>query len=844
MTRRTALLVPLFMHCVSCAPTKSTPPAPGPHSNLRRIPLLRLGATDQSCKEEYTCIWHLLNTSYPSWPEWKQNFTDVKSVVAKAITENAAIDGTGDDYSMGTKVDLADLAGAHLDLDSLEAAGCELEEECTSGHAEEAGCTGGDECTNSSAQLEALKAGKGAVSLRKAREDAEAAASYTAGAGRPWTDGQVNYCFAPSAASTDKVVRGVRLAARQFAKMVPCVTITEVDLDPDDNTKCKVQPAILVMSDNVDGGCWSMLGMVNEAGTQKLNLAHSSSGTCAGLGTIMHELLHAMGQLHEQSRPDRDTYVTVNTDNVKSDYVSQYNKNDDADVGRDYDMLSVMHYGDTYFRKAGNTGKTMVAKDAAKALITDDQTKWSSLKFGNRVGPTQSDANQLAEQYGCLPLVSIRQAATCKDLTLGDVAGTAWTDTSASGCDAYVPADLVVDGKKSCDNGAGAKLACCSCGGGISTSDWVASNAPRSPPPSPRPPPSPPPPTPPPPSPPPPPQDCFACDNGYAGGVCLQALPAGSSDCPGITTVTWSNGTVVPSEYDGLSGCSHVETLTKGSLCKRAEWPGEFGTTNVNNCHGWADIYRWVDCHMPPSPPPFSPASCGICDNGYTGGKCLVALPKKADGTDHADCPSTISYNGAASDYSKVPGCSSASLVPGQICARKTGDDAATGIGNVNNCNSWTDIFRLVECFAPPPSPAPPPTGCAEKINSGYTYPVCWQKAQNGECPYAGCDYSCDPTCDQDTKHAGSCDYAKTNGWCNSGYNWVSGGGICSKKADQPWWVNKADCSCDYSCNTATAHETAAKRRSLQKDKQTPKHGEAHTLAPTEEHEGIMMAEH
>merc|ERR1719197_1994708 len=84
----------------------------------------------------------------------------------------------------------------------------------------------------------------------------------------------------------------------------------------------------------------------------------------------------------------------------------------------------------------------------------------------------------------------------------------------------------------------------------------------------------------------------------------------------------------------------------------------------------------------------------------------------------------------------------------------------------------------------------------------------------------------------------------KKYGWCNQGYAWYSGGGICSKKADQPSWVAKTDCSCDYACNTATAHETAAKRRSLQKDKQTPKHGEAHILAPAEEHEGIIMAEH
>ena len=66
------------------------------------------------------------------------------------------------------------------------------------------------------------------------------------------------------------------------------------------------------------------------------------------LGTVVHEILHSMGMLHEQSRPDRDDYLTIDFDNIKSDKKDNFlkygwNSVDTREIP--YDLGSVMHYG-------------------------------------------------------------------------------------------------------------------------------------------------------------------------------------------------------------------------------------------------------------------------------------------------------------------------------------------------------------------------------------------------------------------------------------------------------------------------------------------------------------------
>lgn len=106
-------------------------------------------------------------------------------------------------------------------------------------------------------------------------------------------------------------------------------------------------------------GCWSSVGRVG--GEQIVNL--QSPGCVTKIGTILHELMHAVGFLHEQNREERDNYVYILNQNIMKGHESNFDKvrqGTSSGFGVDYDYNSVMHYSSTAF--SSNQQPTIVAK--------------------------------------------------------------------------------------------------------------------------------------------------------------------------------------------------------------------------------------------------------------------------------------------------------------------------------------------------------------------------------------------------------------------------------------------------------------------------------------------------
>ncbi len=86
-----------------------------------------------------------------------------------------------------------------------------------------------------------------------------------------------------------------------------------------------------------------------QGGEQPINI----NAKCNDM-SVAHEIGHALGLWHEQSRNDRDRYIKIIWDNIDAKHTFNFNQHlaDGEDIG-EYDYNSIMHYSAYAFSKNG-----------------------------------------------------------------------------------------------------------------------------------------------------------------------------------------------------------------------------------------------------------------------------------------------------------------------------------------------------------------------------------------------------------------------------------------------------------------------------------------------------------
>ena len=137
-------------------------------------------------------------------------------------------------------------------------------------------------------------------------------------------------------------------------------------------------------------GCSSHVG--RKGGEQTIKLGPG----CNRQHNILHELLHALGLWHEQSRPDRDSYVEILSNNIEEGKGRNFLKRNflkrnmfevDSE-GEGYDYASVMHYHLDSFNKVDE-------QDTLSVTYQQLYEKQRSPDIGHLPTLNKSDVTQL-----------------------------------------------------------------------------------------------------------------------------------------------------------------------------------------------------------------------------------------------------------------------------------------------------------------------------------------------------------------------------------------------------------------------------------------------------------------
>ena len=205
-----------------------------------------------------------------------------------------------------------------------------------------------------------------------------------------WPGGLVNW-YSDPAAPVDQCALATFKTSASMLEKYTCLRFKE-NVVPTGSSN-----SIKLTSDGQT--CWAYVGMSSQS---QVNLGGPG---CQIPGIALHEIGHAVGLIHQQSRANRDNYVTVMWDNIKEAAVDNFKKiisgssYDTVVADKPYDYSSIMHYSSCEFstsRYASPCGKTL-----------DPSDKTATGTMGQREYLSKTDIDTINQMYGC--------TATCGD---------------------------------------------------------------------------------------------------------------------------------------------------------------------------------------------------------------------------------------------------------------------------------------------------------------------------------------------------------------------------------------------------------------------------------------------
>ena len=176
-----------------------------------------------------------------------------------------------------------------------------------------------------------------AASKSATKRDAE----ISSGTGHRWPGGVVPYVIDESYSGNPYLAEIVQAAIAHWEHKTSFRFVTRED------------QANYVRFIAQDYGCWTEVASDWAAGMQTGEQLVNLDWGCF-TGQAIHEIGHAVGFWHEQSRKDRDTYLQVRLEQVPPDVAAQFAKSGAAGLDEGYyDFGSIMHYGSADFSIAG-----------------------------------------------------------------------------------------------------------------------------------------------------------------------------------------------------------------------------------------------------------------------------------------------------------------------------------------------------------------------------------------------------------------------------------------------------------------------------------------------------------